>query len=449
MPNLQFDRVVCVNLDRHPDRWDRFTAQVRSFADRWPMPIPQRVRAIDGERVGCPGWLNIGGGAWGCYSSHRRVIEDALMDGVEQLMIFEDDAHFPEDFVEQYQRFLHHLPADWDGLYLGGQHLHRKVFPPMPVNEACVRVRNVNRTHAFALRGKYIRRVYKHLCDYAEWIKCPNHHIDHRLGVLGEKDAGIIYAPDKWIVGQAGGVSAVSGKRFGNPRDWNKLPEAAHMPFVVVIGLHSSGSSCIAGVLHKLGVSMGQRLGGHKGKNPKGGFEAQGLARLCETAYPFPTLVRKIPTKAVVNGLRKHIQFNAAHVTRNGGRIHGGKYPHLCLMGPELARAHDDLLIVHINRPLDESIASLQERAADKHDADTIDKLQRILWAKKHELLATFPADRQIAIEYEDLLGDTVRQVDRLIAFLKIEPTDEQLRAALDHVDPACRRFNLQAAGVA
>ena len=58
-----FDRVVCVNLDRRPERWARFQKNLGRVA--WPFKEVERFRAVDGAMVPPPvGWVS-GGGAWG------------------------------------------------------------------------------------------------------------------------------------------------------------------------------------------------------------------------------------------------------------------------------------------------------------------------------------------------------------------------------------------------
>ncbi len=73
--------------------------------------------------------------------------------------------------------------------------------------------------------------------------------------------------------------------------------ERLDVPFVAVIGLHRSGSSCLAGVLHNLGVHMGEMLTGYE---PTGGFEAAELMRICESAYPFPSTEPALPQTTIV-----------------------------------------------------------------------------------------------------------------------------------------------------
>ncbi|MBI1389927.1 MAG: hypothetical protein GC154_15915 [bacterium] len=217
-----FDHVVCINLDRRGDRWRRFQENVASAG--WPFVEIERFSAVDGHKVPSPGWWRAGGGAWGCHQSHVRILQQAIQDGMQSLLILEDDAVLPQRFPEVIEAFLSRVPADWDAIMLGGQHLR----PPEIVDEGTpeiVQVRNGNRTHAHALRGNYIKDAYRHLCNYPEHAQRPRFHVDHRLGMLHESGKYKVYAPDPWMIGQANGRSDIAGDecslRFwsGDPRN--------------------------------------------------------------------------------------------------------------------------------------------------------------------------------------------------------------------------------------
>ncbi len=90
-PTLQwmFQRVEVINLKSRPDRLARF---YESLPEDWPFRQPCAFAAIDGSRVPVPAHWVAGEGAWGCFRSHYEIIERALNDGVESLMVLEDDA---------------------------------------------------------------------------------------------------------------------------------------------------------------------------------------------------------------------------------------------------------------------------------------------------------------------------------------------------------------------
>lgn len=217
-----FDRVVAVNLDRRTDRWLRFQTALRCA--RWPFGPVARVSAVDGQATGCPPWWSQGRGAWGCMMSHARVLESALADGVESLLVLEDDATFLPRFSLYAAQFVRHLPDDWDGLMLGGQHLQA----PISVNDYVCRVTNGNRTHAYAARGEFIRTLYAQILDAPGYLSNPRHHVDHRMGALHATGKHHVYAPTQWIVGQGATRSDVgrdSGERYWlDTRTYPKTP---------------------------------------------------------------------------------------------------------------------------------------------------------------------------------------------------------------------------------
>jgi hypothetical protein len=229
--------------------------------------------------------------------------------------------------------------------------------------------------------------------------------------------------------------SDISGRFTPVPFASADRPEAT-MPFVAVIGLHRSGSSCLAGVLHLLGVHMGDMLGGFE---PTGGFEALDLAELCEDVYPFPQTEPRLPHDEVVRRLRRYVADASRSAASLGKQLAGGKYPHLCALGDVLREVCGARLrVIHIDRPLEESIASLQTRSRRAtgwiaaKDADA-ERVQRWLWESKQELLRQVP---HLDVQYADLLADPRAEVDRIAAWLRIVPPDYAVARAVAHVQP-------------
>ncbi len=63
------------------------------------LPESTVFEAVDGQQLRVPLNWNSGGGAWSCMQSHRHVLKRAIMDGVESLLVFEDDACFRPTFA--------------------------------------------------------------------------------------------------------------------------------------------------------------------------------------------------------------------------------------------------------------------------------------------------------------------------------------------------------------
>lgn len=428
-----FDRVYCINLDRRPDRWEAFLEQVP--AD-WPFRAIQRVSAVDGKRVITPPWWRSGAGAWGCYRTHLNLIEAAVAAN-QSVLLLEDDAVFGPDFTERCRAFFGSLPRNWGMVYLGGQVLNARKQPPQQINPHVYRAFNLNRTHAFGLRGVTLRQVYRHLCD-DKWKK--GHHIDHHLGRFHRTDRNT-FCPARWLVGQREGDSDISGKQFRTDRFYPNPQALAKLPpppkpkpaptFVAVVGLHSSGSSALAGCLWHLGVFLGSSLTGYYGREPgkRCGYEASGLAQLVSKAIPFPACNYGQPLRKTQKSLQRWIWR-----VRQNQKIAGGKHPLLCRLGEQLtAAAGPGLKVIHINRPLESSIESLIRREP-KRDPEKLAHHQRWLWGGKQKFLRQHPD--ALTVEYADLLDNPDAVCRRMAQYLDIKPAGHQFKSAAASIKP-------------
>ena len=198
-PNIfpTFDRVVVVNLARRPERLERFW----NVLGDWPFRMPQLFTAVDGQAMGTPEGWDKGPGAWGCLCSHLQLLNQAIADEVQALLVLEDDAYPVTDFAELAATFLRNVPEDWDGLMFGTQHLAK----PQPVRDGVVRCAVSNRTHAYAVRG----RLMKVLAQF--WSNTTNDHCDIVMAALMRHFN--VYAPDPLLIGQDDGISDVTGRR--------------------------------------------------------------------------------------------------------------------------------------------------------------------------------------------------------------------------------------------
>jgi hypothetical protein len=354
------------------------------------------------------------------------LIEDAINNKYESILLLEDDGTFVDQFTSKVQAFLERLPKDWGMIYLGGQHLFINSHPPEKVNEWVYRPFNVNRTHAFALHQSMMLKVYNHLCNN-NWQR--GNHIDHHLGRLHQRRQDPIYCPKEWLIGQAAGKSDISCRNVVN-RIWRSSESIESvdpdtLPFVAVIGLHSSGSTLVGGILHKLGIFMGD----HFIQGPWGtSYEAVGLAQICEG------LASVTDTKLKGDGKRLIKWINTKRrQAYSQKQVAGGKYPILCALGEQLLEAcKDNLYVVHVMRPLQHSILSLQRRFPKKKKQ--VAAHQKWLACKKQ--LIVEKAAHVCHVNYYDLLEHPQREVDRIAEFLPVDVTDQQVWTARQFIHP-------------
>lgn len=206
-----FDRVVVINLDRRRDRWDAL--QKKFAAINWPFKDPERFSAYDGSKLPVPvGWTS-GPGTWGCMLSHREVLSRAIQDGLDNILILEDDIFFADNFEDRAIEFIKAVPPDWHQIMLGGQYFENsKAYDISPLVR---KVSLCHRTHAIALRGAFMHYTYSKLCaSYG--------HVDHIMNTFQERYN--VYTPRHFLIGQDGSASDVSGATGGadlmrNPPD--------------------------------------------------------------------------------------------------------------------------------------------------------------------------------------------------------------------------------------
>ena len=198
-----FAQTFVINLTFKIERLQRFLAAVPKSigpVQVWP--------AVHGDTVMHPDWWTAGRGAWGCYRSHLQILEHCYNSGCESYLVFEDDAIFRPDFEALLAQGVAELPPDWEQFYLGGQLLHEQQHPPQRVAENLFIPYNVNRTHGFAVHRRGYETLYQHLNAVPFQ---SGEHIDHHLGRLHESRRLKLYCPGKWLVGQDGGPSNISG----------------------------------------------------------------------------------------------------------------------------------------------------------------------------------------------------------------------------------------------
>ena len=222
-----FDRVFVVNLARRPDRLDGFWG--RGPAE-WPWEMPIVHAAVDGDTVESPDSFKGPPGAWGCLQSHVAIWEMQITAGWDSVLVLEDDAIFCRDAVERMRDTLDCVPNDWDQIYFGGQHWQANKMPPeVVIQDRLIRCRNVNRTHAYAIRLPFTHAAREVVLSPFTARDVNLHHIDYRLGDMHASGQYNIYAPWRFCIGQSRGSSDVRHGRAGRSAHvsehmWNKFP---------------------------------------------------------------------------------------------------------------------------------------------------------------------------------------------------------------------------------
>ncbi len=217
-------------------------------------------------------------------------------------------------------------------------------------------------------------------------------------------------------------------------KKWEPNPDSLPT-MVVVTGPNRSGTSCVAGVLHTLGVSMGKEFIPTNKRNSAGYFED---TTLWEFTQPRPR--RKHTDEQITEW------FHNWAKTRQEAPIVGCKHPRLCNMLPQMAEVWPKLKVIAISRPAADIAASLHRAGwgGKRHRVGEMKRLQE----NRDEALSSLQIP-SLSLEYNRVVQEPETIVDEIISFLGIEPTDEQRRAAIAHVDPSMRHHHSLSSPVA
>lgn len=203
-------------------------------------------------------------------------------------------------------------------------------------------------------------------------------------------------------------------------------------PFLYVTGTPSGGTSCLAGVLHQLGVNLGRW---HDGAGQRGytTFEDQDA-----------TGFRVDPSgSAAPHQLR--LRFRLADYVRHRKAL--DPYGRLGLKGPAFHPLREPLRglqVVVVERPLADSIESdlrihRQIRIAKNRPSMTpIEECERA-----SEIAAAWAAARRLdavlRIPFYGLLEQPLPTLQLLVSTLKLDPSPGMIDAALEFIDPEKR----------
>ena len=228
-----FEKIFIISLDSHADRRARLLSQLKEQGVYEPQV--EVIRACHGDTVGVPIWWKAGGGAWGCLQSHSQVIQRAALDGLENFLVLEADAILSDNFDIQLQEAWPSLPVSWQQLYLGGQNL----LEPVSIDGFWTVSKDVNRTHAYALKKEVYREVYEHINYVPDYLDSYERgyypHVDHQLGRAHRRGDWNVVGMETWLFGQGENHSWINGR--WHPAkwwDWAKDDCFRFLPYIIV-----------------------------------------------------------------------------------------------------------------------------------------------------------------------------------------------------------------------
>ncbi len=133
---VKIARTVIINLPRRADRRARLEQHLHEHGQPFG-PVSWHA-ASDGSRMRKPpGWRDTRG-ALGCLASHRAVLEKAMRDGLDNVLVLEDDVFLFHNAAAGLADFLAAAPADWQMLMLGGHGMRGAATGPAGAGRSIV-----------------------------------------------------------------------------------------------------------------------------------------------------------------------------------------------------------------------------------------------------------------------------------------------------------------------
>jgi hypothetical protein len=221
-------------------------------------------------------------------------------------------------------------------------------------------------------------------------------------------------------------LEPADGADFAGP-SIRPIVSGSAVPIVAILGMYRSGASRVAGILHTLGVYLGEEFRRFPHKYSRRFFENRKLAQLCRRIYAEPML-DEVLSRPVRIGLLSEWGDQHRQEASNYGILAGGKHPILSLLGSELVEAWgESTRFIATHRNFEDAVSSLAEckwkwdrRAAEVAQRRLRDACDAFLSRRSH-----------LAVDAESVRSEPRKQVARIVEFLDIEVTQEQMDDAI------------------
>lgn len=208
---------------------------------------------------------------------------------------------------------------------------------------------------------------------------------------------------------------------------------------VVVLGMHRSGTSALANVLHSMGVDMGKEMYGPDRGNPDGHFEDISFLNLNEAILAAAGGSWHSPPSDFqirVFGSREGQRLIDLVVDRKKkGRPWGFKDPRTCLTLPLYMPHLSDAYFIVIDRDCADVARSLNNRDGDSFHFEH-DNLQLCKEYKNrfNATLNEFHPSRVLRISFDELMGEPAKTVAKLNQYLQLGLQQSQIDLAASKI---------------
>lgn len=154
-----FDKTYCINLERRTDRWEESINEFKKYN----LNNIERYNAVDGNNLTKDQIGVIGASKTALIMSNISIIETAIEENLNSILILEDDIEFTNE-LNNISEYFNFLPNDWDMIYFGGNHnLHMGIKKPKIINEKICKLHHTYSTHCVGINKKAFNKILKRI----------------------------------------------------------------------------------------------------------------------------------------------------------------------------------------------------------------------------------------------------------------------------------------------
>ena len=196
------------------------------------------------------------------------------------------------------------------------------------------------------------------------------------------------------------------------------------MKTIVVLGMHRSGTSMTAGILHHLGVYMGDYGFKPDEWNEKGYFENRYITEMNENilskaggSWDNPPSRESILSLDVSDNIQKI-------VNKEKRDLWGWKDPRTCLTIELFLPFIENIYYIVVRRNRLSVIESLYQRSGKTDEKGRLSIVYDTYMNRLYSFIHTIDENNILNLQYESILSDSKLHVDRIADFIKVERKD-------------------------
>jgi len=205
---------------------------------------------------------------------------------------------------------------------------------------------------------------------------------------------------------------------------------------VIVLGMHRSGTSIVAGILKILGVNMGKELMEPNWANPLGYFENKKFVRLNdEILAAAGGSWKNPPSQEKILKLRnKFSQRIISLINQEKSQIWGWKDPRTTLTIEMYLPYLENPYFIICRRKTKDIAQSLKRR--DKIKIRSALNLDRIYQEKIKSFLEKHPDLPKIVLSFEEIIKNPIKEAEKIANFLGLNLNEKKIEKIREFVKP-------------